>query len=253
MDLIKMKQEIDRNWCFVEEEFDIKKNRHYESVLALGTGYITTRASFEEGFENDDQSKEFNRFMNNVTLEKIAAEKSKWGSYMPVIQARHPFLNMNNVNLPYYLGYEIVVDGEKLDMEKAKMQDYLRWLDIKTATLYRVFQWETKSGKSILVSFKRFMNPVQRFICVQQCELIMLKGDCKFEIHSFIDNNVRTNGFDMYAKHEIGVAEPDIIYSDVVTHFGNRIITASRTVSNVKTSASVAGCVKTASLLSQNH
>lgn len=31
---------INPEWCTVEDCFDINKNRHYESVFSLGTGYL---------------------------------------------------------------------------------------------------------------------------------------------------------------------------------------------------------------------
>jgi len=62
MYLDALKPEIDKNWCVVEEEFDIEKNRHYESIFTLGTGFVSTRGSIEEGFSNDNQGMDFNRF-----------------------------------------------------------------------------------------------------------------------------------------------------------------------------------------------
>ena len=49
------------SFYITENEFDIKNNRHYEGLFCLGNGYIHTRASVEEGFENDDQSNEYMR------------------------------------------------------------------------------------------------------------------------------------------------------------------------------------------------
>ena len=40
---------IDQNWCVVEEAFDTSTNRHYESILGLGTGYLSVRSNLDEG------------------------------------------------------------------------------------------------------------------------------------------------------------------------------------------------------------
>jgi len=220
---------IEPNWCLVDDRFDIAKNRHFESVFALGSGYMTTRASIEDGFEDDDQSMEFDRFMGNVTLEVIKASKSKWGTFMPVIQARHPHLMVGIVNLPYYLGLQVYADGEKLDLEVSQITRYRRWLDLKTATLYRTLVWKTKSGKKIELSFVRFMNPEVKFVCVQQCQIKMLAGAAEIKVVSFVDNNVRTNGFDKFAQTAVGHSG-NIVYSDVTTNMDNRIVTASAAV-----------------------
>ena len=68
-------EKIDKNWCVVDEDFDIKTNLHWESIFALGTGYMTTRASIDEGFEDDDQSVEYDRLPANVSLEEIPTAK----------------------------------------------------------------------------------------------------------------------------------------------------------------------------------
>jgi len=149
---------------------------------------MTTRASFEEGFEADQQSMEYDRIPGNISLEAIPSKKSKWSTFIQLVQGRHPFCRVGIVNLPYYLRLVINVDGEKLDMEKSCISEYYRWLDMKTATLYRVFTWDTGSGKKELL-FKRFMDPEQKFVCVQQVLIKMISGNVDIVVKSYIDND----------------------------------------------------------------
>ena len=139
---------IDQDWCIVEESFDVKSNRHFESILGMGTGYLSVRSNLDEGLYHDDQSVEYHRFMVNTTLEDVPAQKSRWGTFMPVIGASHPFLNVGVVNLPFFLGFVPEVDGEKLDMEASEIENYTRWLNMKTATLYRT-SWSRSCGLSL--------------------------------------------------------------------------------------------------------
>ncbi len=226
---------IDKDWCTVNEFFDVKTNQHYEAIFGLGTGYLSCRANLEEGLYDDDQSIEYYRFMVNTTLEVIPTQKSRWGTFMPVVGAMHPFLNVGVVNLPYYLGLVLEVDGEKLDMEVSTIEDYRRWLNMKTATLYRTLIWKTKSGKQIQVAFKRFMDPGQRFVCIQECKLKMLSGSADVQVTSFVDNNVRTNGWEMFLETSV-YNDDDIVFSDVTTNKDMRIVTASQ-ATNTKTTA----------------
>ncbi|MBI9048663.1 MAG: glycoside hydrolase family 65 protein [Anaerolineaceae bacterium] len=223
---------IDHNWCIIEDVFDITKNRHYESVFSLGTGYMTTRASIEEGFQSDDQSIEYDRRMDNTTLEKTRESKSRWGTFMPVIQANHPNLNKGIVNLPFYLGLIIVVDDEKLDLEHSNIHDYCRWLDLQTGTLYRRITWKTHSGKQVKIAWRRYMNPKDRFACVQDVNLIV-DQPANVIVESYLDSNVRTNGFDKFIRYSVG-AEGELIYSDVQTNLENRIVTASQCFYNLQ-------------------
>ena len=223
---------IDRDWCVVEDSFDVEKIRHYESVMALGTGNMTTRSSFDEGLEDDEQNLEYDRIPGNVSLEVIPSRKSRWGTFIQLVQARHPFWNVGIVNLPYYLGLVVYADGEKLDMEKSKITGYCRWLDMKTATLFRMFSWETKSGKTLELLFKRFMNPDSRFVCIQELIIKSVSGSGELVIDSYIDNDVRTNGYDKFKVRNTGVNGDNIIYSDITTNLDGRVITASKLVSD---------------------
>lgn len=223
---------IDRNWCVVEDSFDLGKVRHYESVMALGTGNMTTRSSFDEGFEDDEQNLEYDRIPGNVSLEVIPSKKSRWGTFIQLVQARHPFWNVGIVNLPYYLGLVVYADGEKLDMENSDISSYCRWLDMKTATLYRTFIWTTKSGKKLELMFKRFMNPETRFVCVQQLFIQMISGKAEIQVKSYVDNDVRTNGFDKFKERSVDDNGDNIIYSDITTNLGGRVITASKMINN---------------------
>lgn len=216
----------DPDWCIIETNFDITKNRHYESVFSLGTGYMTTRASIDEGFEDDDQSFEYTRYMDNTTLEKGHDSKSKWGTYIPVIQAEHPTLRTGIVNLPNYLGMVIRVDGEKFDLENNQHQYYLRWLDVKQGALYRHVIWKTQTGKMVEIIWRRYMNLEEKFSCVQDVRL-KVDRNADVVIDSFVDNDVRTNGFDKFEHISVG-SVGDLIYSDVETNLNNRILTASQ-------------------------
>jgi len=224
---------IDPNWCIVEDHFDVSRNRHNESVFSLGTGFMTTRASMDEGFADDDQSVEYARHMDNTTLEKSRVTKSRWGTFMPVIQGRHPTLRTGIVNLPYYLGLVITTDGESLDQESSDISGYCRWLDLHTATLYRRLTWKTRAGKTLTITWRRYMNPDQRFSCVQDVAITSDQA-VQVSVESYVDNNVRTNGFDKFTRAEVG-SSGDLIWSDVTTNLDNRVVTASRCVFNLLT------------------
>ena len=232
MDAESLRKEIDRNWCVIEAAFEVARIRHNESVMALGTGYMTTRSSFDEGFSEDEQNLEYDRIPGNVSLEVIPAKKSRWGTFIQLVQARHPFWRTGIVNLPFYLGLVVYADGEKLDMEKGKITNYLRWLDLKTATLYRVFNWETGSGRKLELIFKRFMNPAERFVCVQECQIKMVSGVANIQVISYIDNDVRTNGFDKYKSRSVGYGGDNVIYSDITHNLDGRIVTVSKMINN---------------------
>ena len=228
---------IDPNWCVVEDTFDVTRVRHNESIMALGTGFLTTRSSFDEGFTDDEQNISYERKAMNVSLEVVPTKKSRWGTFIPLVQGRHPHWNVGVINLPYMLGLEVYADGERLDMETGKITGYKRWLNMQEATLYRTFVWETESGKKLNLLFKRYMNPDDKFVCVQELDIKLIQGDAQ-SLHSgaeimlvsYIDNDTRTNGHDKLISRAVGFAADRVIYSDVTGNLEDRIITVSRLV-----------------------
>jgi len=221
---------IDQNWCVIEETFDVSRIRHNESIMALGTGFLTVRSSFDEGFTDDEQNISYERKAMNVSLEVVPTKKSRWGTFIPLVQGRHPHWNVGVINLPYMLGLEVYADGEKLDMENGKITGYKRWLNMKEATLYRTFLWETNKGKKLDLLFKRYMNPEERFVCVQELDIKAVSGNAEIELKSYIDNDTRTNGCDKFTSRAIGFAADRVIYSDVTGNLEDRIVTVSRLV-----------------------
>jgi len=221
---------IDPNWCVIEDTFDVSRVRHNESVMALGTGFLTIRSSFDEGFSDDEQNISYDRLAMNVSLEVVPCKKSRWGNFIPLVQGKHPFWNVGVINLPYLLGMEVYADGEKLDMETGKISDYKRWLDMQRATLYRTFVWETTSGKKLNLLFRRYMNPDYKFVCVQDLKIQSLSGNVDVVFKSYVDNDVRTNGYDKFTSRNVGFAGDKVIYSDVTGNLGDRIMTVSRMI-----------------------
>ena len=221
---------IESDWCVIEDNFDITRVRHNESVMALGTGFLTIRSGFDEGFADDEQNISYNRMAMNVSLEVVPVKKSRWGSFIPLVQGKHPFWNVGVINLPYVLGLEVYADGEKLDMETGKISGYRRWLDMRTATLYRSFVWETGSGKKLNLLFTRYMNPDDKFVCVQELKIKALSDNVDITALSYIDNDVRTNGFDKFTSRRVAFAGEQLIYSDITGNLDDRVISASRMI-----------------------
>ena len=221
---------VEPNWCVIEDEFDVTRVRHNESVMALGTGFLTTRSSFDEGFTDDEQNISYDRKAMNVSLEVVPTKKSRWGTFIPLVQGQHPFWNVGVINLPYMLGLEVYADGERLDMENSNIRGYKRWLDMQKSTLFRTFVWETKSEKKLNLLFKRYMNPDDKFVCVQELNIKSISGNAEISLVSYVDNDTRTNGYDKFVSRAVGFAADRIIYSDVTGNLEDRILTVSRLV-----------------------
>ena len=223
---LALPEPVDPQWVIEEPGFDVRRNRHVEAVMALGTGFMSVRSSLEERLADDDQSVEYERRMENVTLERIPARKSTWGTYIPALQADHRTLGRGLVNLPHCLGLEISSDGTVLDAESERVREQRRLLDLASATYYRSVLWSPRPGFDLSVRFRRFMPESTRFAIVQECSITAASGEADIQVLGFLDTDVRTNGFDMFVNRELGSTGGGMT-AQLTTNRGNRVAVAA--------------------------
>ncbi|MBN2445559.1 MAG: glycoside hydrolase family 65 protein [Phycisphaerae bacterium] len=197
-------------WSLCETEFAVRNNRHYEGLLAIGSGPLQQRASLEEGLRDDPQNVEYLRIMGNVTVEKFRDFKSRVGTYLPGITGPHPTCLDQMLNLPALHGLTVYANGERLDMENGRISQYERRLDLRTGRLSRKFVWKTRHGNTLRVSFERFISAKRRHLMAQRCRVEHAGGPvAELRFIGTLDADVRTNGYDHFKSIDItGEQEP---------------------------------------------
>jgi hypothetical protein len=194
-------------WVLVEPSFKAATARAYEGLFTLGSGYMHIRGSLEEHLLDDPQNVAYTRTPANVTTESFRRTKLKWGTYVPGVFGRHPMLNNEMINLPFFMGLAPVVVGEKLDMEASRISGYRRELLLREAVLRRTLVWHAKAGANIEVTFERFISAARPSLCAQRLTL-MSDRDVEVEIRGGIDADVRTNGFDNFSEVSVAAHGP---------------------------------------------
>jgi kojibiose phosphorylase len=230
-----------KKWILTETEFKANTALAYEGLFTLGSGYLHTRGSLEENAGNDPQ---------NITAPKQPVANasnfdhsaqvavSKWGTYVPGVFAQHPYMNEEIVNLPYFLGIEPTVAGEKLDVQTSKTSNYRRELNMKTASIERNLIWTTAEG-NLQVKFERFISGKRTHLSVQKAEFKNISDKpIKISIKSGIDADVRTNGEDHFMEKgklqsEIAKISENAVKSVVKTNFNPENNTGGDTIFTV--------------------
>lgn len=188
------------DWKISSSQFSISNNMHYEGALATGNGYMSMRASLEEGLSDDAQDKKYWRIPGNTTLQKLSYGKSKYGTYIPGINGHHPLLNEEIVNLPISIHFAVYFDDEKLDMENSNICGYCRYLNFRYGELVRRLVWITRTGCELEVEFRRFISMDNLHLSAQRISVKMLKGSGNLHVISGIDGNVLTNGYSHFKE-----------------------------------------------------
>ena len=157
-------------WKVIERDFDPSYAQVAESIFSLGNEYMGVRGYFEEGFSGRSL---IGSYFNGV-YERVYFPSSGYKG----IAGFNEFM-VNSVN---WLAAAISVDGERLDLNTAKIRNYERVLDMRSGLLTRSFVWETASGKQLELRFERFLPMSRMKIGVQRISARPLNFDDAIEI-----------------------------------------------------------------------
>ncbi|MBE5907776.1 MAG: glycoside hydrolase family 65 protein [Lachnospiraceae bacterium] len=222
----------DSAWCLTEEGRDPRLSKYYEGLFTQGNGYMDVRASFEEGLASVQQDREYERKPANVTLEAHVEEESNWGTYIPGVVGRHPYLMTEMINLPYFFDLQLEWEGERLDMNDACIRNYRRYLDLRDGTLHREFIWETAAGAVLELSYLRFLSMDAKHLAVDQVKVRVIEGDGSLAVSGGIHAGVRTNGFNHLTEIDFAAVDERTCQVAVTTNGNNRVVMQSRLFCN---------------------
>lgn len=211
---------VDTTFLIEHGPFDAARAKGYEGLFTQGSGYLHIRGSFEEGLAESPQNVTYLRRPANVSAEKFPEMKVKWGTFVPGIYGNHPLMGKELANLPYFLELTPTIDGERLDMEQCQIEDYQRTLSFYSATLTRTFRWITRSGAVVSVRFERLVSAARPHLCLQRLTLTSDRDAALF-LRAGVDSDVRTSGYDHFARVAIMRDAADRMQCDVTLDSGD--------------------------------
>ncbi len=214
-------------WTLVEDGFDPRTLQAWEGLFTLGSGLLHVRGSLEEPIDAARQRESYTRRPANVSGESFRPTVSKWGTYVPGLFGRHPLLNNQMINLPWFLGIHLFFDGMRFTAELANEPcAQRRTLHLDCATLVRDVHAE-RMGKRVTLRFERFVSAVRPHLCVQRVRVCCDQA-VRFGIGPFIDAEVRTNGHDHFETIDAGASADGTIRCRLMTDAGDRVEVVSR-------------------------
>ncbi|MDQ3291367.1 MAG: glycoside hydrolase family 65 protein [Bacteroidota bacterium] len=136
-------------WNIIEEGFDPHLNKISESIFSLGNGRMGQRANFEETYSGDS-------LQGNYVAGVYYPDKTRVGWW----KNGYPEYFAKVLNAANWIGIDVKVDGETLDLHTAKVSDFQRVLNMREGYLLRSFTAELPSGKQVKVHAQRFCSIV---------------------------------------------------------------------------------------------
>lgn len=163
-------------WKIIEDGFNAYNGMVSESIFSLGNEYMGVRGYFDEGYSGE---KLIGSYLNGI-IEKDEIKLSN--SYKGMVKNKTYMVNTVD-----WLYTRISIDGEELDLSRSNIREFKRILDMKQGILTREFIWDTSKGKSIKITFERFVSMVESKLGCQKIVFEPLNFSGNIEVESGLD------------------------------------------------------------------
>lgn len=166
-------------WKIVEDKFNPSFNEITESLLSIGNGHMGQRANFEEKYSGKTLQGSYVGGVYYPDKTKVGWWKNGYPEYFAKV--------LNSVN---WIGLNIKIEGEILDVNKVQIKSFYRELDMMNGVLKRSFQCILQGGKEIKVTAKRFASMADPEIGTLLYAIEAINFDGLIEIESYLDSDI---------------------------------------------------------------
>ncbi len=200
-----MKQylQIDK-WNIVENGFNPEYNRISESIFSIGNGMMGQRANFEERYSGDSLQGSYVAGVYQPDKTKVGWWKNGYPEYFAKV-----------INSPNWIGIDIKIEDEYLDLATSEIKEFRRTLNMKDGYLERSFIAKLKSGKELQVNVKRFCSISNPTIGAIRYSITPLNFSGQVNATAYIDADVineDANYNEKFWEEEENVAENGLAF-----------------------------------------
>ena len=166
-------------WKIIEEGFNPHYNKISESIFSLGNGRMGQRANFEEAYSGET-------LQGNYVAGVYYPDKTRVGWW----KNGYPEYFAKVLNAANWIGIDIFIDGEQLDLAKCEVSSFRRELDMKDGFLKRAFTARTANGKELAVESIRFCSMAEDESGAIKYSIKPLNFSGQITITPFVDGDV---------------------------------------------------------------
>ncbi len=167
-------------WAIIETDFHRDYNEITESLMSLGNGRMGGRGNFEEKFTGKT-------LQGNYVAGVYYPDKTRVGWW----KNGYPDYFAKVLNAANWIGIDIDIDTESLDLNTCTVRDFRRTLNMQEGYLERSFVAVLASGKELQVNAKRFCSIVDDEAGAIRYAVTPLNFDANITITPYIDGAIR--------------------------------------------------------------
>jgi maltose phosphorylase len=170
--------EVDE-WKIIEQGFNPLHNKISESIFSLGNGRMGQRANFEEAYSGDTLQGSYVAGVYYPDKTRVGWWKNGYPEYFAKV-----------INAANWIGIDVLIDGEQLDLAKCNISSFCRELNMKEGYLKRTFTAETANGKIVEVEAIRFCSMADDESGAIKYTIVPVNFSGKITFTPFIDGDI---------------------------------------------------------------
>jgi maltose phosphorylase len=167
-------------WKIIETAFIPGRVKAAESLFSLGNGRMGQRANFEEAYSGETLQGSYIGGVYYPDKTRVGWWKNGYPAYFAKV-----------LNSAFWIGIDVRVDGETLDLHTASVSEFYRELDMQRGVLRRRFVAGLPGGALVAVEAVRFLSIARTTLGAISYTVTPLHGDADIELTPFTDAGVR--------------------------------------------------------------
>jgi maltose phosphorylase len=183
-------------WKIIETTFLPERVKASESLFSIGNGRMGQRANFEEAYSGESLRGSYIGGVYYPDKTRVGWWKNGYPDYFAKV-----------LNSAFWIGIDMKVNGEQLDLHRAHVTDFYRELDMQHGLLTRRFTAELANKTTVRVEAVRFVSMSNGELGALSYTLQTLNGAAAVELRPYTDADVRNEDANYDERFWEGVAQ----------------------------------------------
>ena len=166
-------------WRIIEDGFDPDKQKASESIFSIGNGHMGQRANFEEEYSGETLQGSYIAGIYYPDKTRVGWWKNGYPEYFAKV--------LNSTN---WIGIDIEINGQSLDLAKCQVSDFRRELNMREGYLDRSFRATMDNGEQVEVNVHRFLSITHPEIGLICYKMKALNFDGEIKLTPYINGEV---------------------------------------------------------------
>lgn len=167
-------------WKIIESGFHPEYNEVTESLMSLGNGRMGQRGNFEETYSGHTLQGNYVAGVWFPDKTRVGWWKNGYPNYFAKV--------INSVN---WIGIDVEIDGDKLDLHTAEILEFQRELNMHHGYLHRFCTIRLQNGKEIKIDALRFCSLANDEVGQVDYTITPLNFNGEIKITPYLDGDVK--------------------------------------------------------------